>query len=789
MRVLLFDVFVRGGIMVTLDRRSFVQLSTGAVLGAASRRVFGLSGVPSISIEAGLVRVKSSNFAWEYSQSDDTFRLRDATNHLIASGRMQPAVVVAPAGEPTQRLCLPGTPSTPRSENGRVTIDYKDVNHGGQLSVTWRFDQNGIWTEPIVYQSPAEQDVVSLHYFCEVEANKPLPSLHANYLVVPGISEAGTVSPIVRDNVSLTENVWLGRGSSSTGPTQQWGLPVHYFCGFSVDDSHGAQHSFTTGRSAAFTCGLADLPNGDLFLDLASGKSSMWVDYRSDLWHQLRGPGPLTLGATLYWSIAADYYDSIAGYYDGLLRAGVIHKSQPSAKKIAAALTPQFCAWGAQVERDKGGTHQDEAFVTGIFQELKGSGLKAGMLSIDDKWEGSYGNLEHSPDRLPHFEQFLDKVHQEGYLVGLWAALMRCEHPAEMGLTTDQMLKRPDGQPFLFGSEGHTRYYILDFTQPEVAKVLQDVARKFVRRYKPDLLKFDFGYEMPSVATAGPRDKKFTGERLMWKGLDVLIPAMRQENPDLVVMYYNLSPLFLEYFDLYSPDDLFENSGEYDIEANRRFFFSSLLGRLGVPTYSSTGYDWAATPHIWFDASALGTIGSMNDFKTDEQDEGCTPELAARYNGIVQTLRPTVTFEILPLDYVPEAPTLGAHARSWARFEDGELVLFAFRPPVTDDPRPLARQTKDPRVLGAIRSNVPVVVSSKTAQNIAGSAHLSIVPYGDADIVIRRQSGKKAEMISHFFKGAKTSSLAPIENGELKISARARSAAGDPLEWIEVHIS
>ncbi len=44
----------------------------------------------------------------------------------------------------------------------------------------------------------------------------------------------------------------------------------------------------------------------------------------------------------------------------------------------------------------------------------------------------------------------------------------------------------------------------------------------------------------------------------MWKGLDVLINAMRKENPDLVVMYYNLSPLFLDYFDLFSPDDLFE---------------------------------------------------------------------------------------------------------------------------------------------------------------------------------------------------------------------------------------
>jgi hypothetical protein len=59
---------------------------------------------------------------------------------------------------------------------------------------------------------------------------------------------------------------------------------------------------------------------------------------------------------------------------------------------------------------------------------------------------------------------------------------------------------------------------------------------------------------------------------------------MREENPDLAVMYYNLSPLFLDYFDLHSPDDLFADTGDYDVEANRRFYFSSLMGTLGVPT-------------------------------------------------------------------------------------------------------------------------------------------------------------------------------------------------------------
>ena len=776
--------------MLSLNRRTFVQLSSGAVLGAASSRVFGLSDAPSISTQAGLLRVTGSNFTWEYAQDDDTFKLLDSRKRLIVSGRMQPAVVVAPAGEPSLRQCTLGKPSAPRSEKGRVTVDYEGVNGGDRLSVTWRFDEHGIWTEPIVYEASAEHDVVSLHYFADVKANNPVPSLHASYLVVPGISEADSISPIVRDNVSLNESVWLGRGSSAPGPSQQWGLPVHYFCGFSVLGIDGQRNGFTEGRSDSFTCGLADLPGGDLFLQLDSGRSSVWINYRSDLWKHMRGPGPIPLGATLYWSIAPDYYDAIAGYYQGLLQAGVIHRSQPSAKKIAAALTPQFCTWGAQVDRNKANDRQDEAFLTEIFEELKASGMKAGMFSIDDKWEGSYGNLEHSADRFPHFEQFLNKLHEEGYLVGLWAALMRCEHPADMGLTTEQMLKRPDGQPFVVGGEGaRTRYYILDFTQPEVAKVLEDVARKFVRRYKVDLLKFDFGYEMPSVANAAPRDKKFTGERLMWKGLDVLINAMRTENPDLVVMYYNLSPLFLDYFDLYSPDDLFENAGEYDVEANRRFFFSSLLGQLGVPTYSSTGYDWAATPNIWFDAAALGTIGSMNDFKADEQGEGCTPELAARYNGIAHVLRPTSTFEILPLDYVPEGPTLGAHPRSWARFEAGQLVLLAFRPPVSGDSRPLARMTDDPRIKGAVLCGMPVVVASTTGDSITSSGSLAIVPYGDGEIVLRRQFGSNAEIISHYFGGAVTTNQASIENGELKIAARDRNQASKPLEWIEVHIS
>ncbi len=778
--------------MRNLTRRRFVELSSGFALGAVSRTLRASVFSPAISASSDEIRVTDAAYLWQYSLQNDTFRLSDSKRRLIASGRVQPALVVAQAGDAKSRNCILGRPLEPRREGNRITFVYEGVNGKARSSVTWRFDEHGIWTEPVLYSADGDQDIVSLHYFADVTADVPSAALHATYFVVPGISEASTVSPIVRDQVGLEEDFWLGRGASSGGPSQQWGLPVHYFCGFSAGDPNGAlRNAYTDHLSSAFSCGLASLPGGDLYLRLAHGRSSLWVDYRGDLWHHLRGPGPLKLGAELLWSVAPDYYQAIAGYYQGLLSAGVIQKAKPSEKKLAAALSPQFCTWGSQVDRSKGNANLDEAYLNEIYSELKASGMQARMFSIDDKWEGKYGNLEHSAERLPHFEQFLDHARSEGHKIGLWAALMRCEEPASLGLTADHMLKRPNGEPYeITNSEGKRQYYILDFTQPVVAEVLKRVARSFVRRYKPDLLKFDFGYEMPAVSVAGPQDKQWSGERLMWKGLDVLIKAMREENPDLVVMYYQLSPLFLDYFDLYSPDDLFENSGEYDLEANRRFFFSSLLGRLGIPTYSSSGYDWTSAASIWFDAAALGTIGSMNDFRGDERGESGTPEIIARYNGLTHAIRSTGDFEVAPVDYQIEAPARGAHPHSWARFEEGELVLLAQRPSNSWQTTSLAHGADDARIVDAVHCDVPVVVASRTRQSIAKSEKLAIVPYGGGSITIRRGAGTKAEVIFHYLGGhQETGPETGIIDDRIRLVVAERNAAGAPLEWIEVNIA
>ena len=764
-----------------------MRISAAALLSSTTPKLFGNTGVISILNSAGMLRVSGQNYSWEYSLSDDTFRLSDSRKHLIVSGKVQPSVIVSPSDEPSVRQYSKGKLAQHRVEEDRITLDYNEVNGSARLSITWHFDERGIWNEPVVYESSKAQDIVSLHYFADFSGAQGDSTLHSTYLIVPGISEGSSLSPVLRDVVHLDEDIWLGRGSVSPGLLQQWGLPVHYFCGFSLDPTNGFRDMFTEGRSDAFVCGLADLPNGDLFLNLHEGCSSLWIDYRSDLWKHIRTPGRVTLGSTLFWTFGSDYYHAIGEYYQGLVRAGIIRRHDNSARKTDIALTPQVGTWGAQVNRGKAGDHLDEAFLTEFYEQMKASGMRAGMFSIDDKWEGSYGNLQHSSARLPHFEQFLDRVREEGYRIGLWAAFMRCERPSDIGLSEDHMLKDADGKPFMAGDS--IRYYILDFTQPAVEKTLGDLARRFIRRYKPDLVKFDFGYELPAVSVAVPQDRNWMGERMMWKGLDVVIKAMREENPDLAVMYYSLSPLFLDYFDLHSSDDLFMASGEYDLEANRRFYFSSLLGALGIPTYGSSGYDWASAPSIWFDSAAVGTIGSMNDFQSDEEGERATPEAVAKFNGITRALRSANTYEVVPLDTVSHAPTLGAHARSWARFEGGELVLVAFRPPEPGGENRLASRQIDPHIRDLVHSNVPVLIASKTRESITESNKLAIVPYGDGEIEIARQRGRQATIVSHYLGETVAQKRMPIESGCLKMTSECYNSLGKPLEWIEVTIS
>jgi hypothetical protein len=777
--------------MVNFNRRKFLQASAASYL-LRNVELDGVSGGQTkISKTDNTVRARGAEYAWEWSQENDQFRLLDKWGLVIASGKLQPAFVVQGMGPKGARRCTAGKPVGHEVRGDSVRIRYEGVNGSASAAVTWRFDDDGFWLDPVVYETPASEDVVSLYYFAQGSGDAARPSLACDYLVLPGTNESSQFCPILTSGEigsGLRQVCWLGHswtGDPNAFQVQAWGLPVHYFCGFhrspydfqktpSVDVQGAAPQELVN----AFCCGLAELPNGDLFFEMAGNRCSPIVSYRSDLWQHLRGPGRLPLGARLYWAVGPNFYEAIRRYYLGLVKAGVIRKKTNSPRKNAVALAPSFCTFGEQVARDRMNEKFDEATLTAIYEEMKRAGMKVKLFVVDGYWEGKYGSLHHSPERFPHFAETLARIRSEGHYVGLWAAFMRCQDPAELGLTTAHMLHLPDGKPFVIDygvtSANANAFYILDCSQPEVQKVLRELAKGFVRRYRPDFVKFDFGYELPSLAAAAPQDMSWAGERMLLKAMELVVGAMREENPDLVVLYYSLSPLFIEVFDLHSPDDLGFCTGDFDLEANRRFFFSSLLGEIGMPTWGSSGYDWVTAPEIWFDSAAIGTLGNLTSFSGPEAEALAKPERIA--------LGTSNVFSPLPLDVAYLGPARGAHASSWARIENGEVVLVALRERRLDG-RKGAGAYRD-----LVQANTSVVVASKTSEGIARAPRLAVVPYGQGQITLKRESGDYAEVTEHYFGGGKKTSRLPMQDASLRVPLRERSDEGSVIEWIELDI-
>jgi hypothetical protein len=442
-------------------------------------------------------------------------------------------------------------------------------------------------------------------------------------------------------------------------------------------------------------------------------------------------------------------------------------------------LSPQYNTWGVESSKAMKPEDLNEEIVKDIFDKFQRSGMKARTFVIDDKWEGQYGELKHDEIRFPNFELFLENIHQQGFYIGLWAAFLRCQDPTAMGLDESNLLQTSEGKP-LWLAHQTLRYGIFDVMQPAVQKVLSERARQFIRRYKPDLIKFDFGYELPSLDIAAPADMGWAGERLLQKGLEVVVGAMKEENPDLVIMYYGLSPLLIEYYDLHSPDDLVYCIGDYDLETNRRIFFSSLCGELGMPTYGSSGYDWESALDIWFDSAPSGTLGSLHCFDGDENGGSPQDEWIAKYNGLAAILRSAPTFRINPIDANWHGGLRAAFCPSWERMEGDKTVLIALRTHRFDG-KPAIKSYKD-----ILKTDIMVVIASMTDAGISESHHLGIVPFGDGNCTIKHTTlHKTGKIIEHYFSGHQFETQAECLNGQLKIALK-QIRNNETLEWVEI---
>ncbi|MBP7692237.1 MAG: hypothetical protein KA764_09985 [Anaerolineales bacterium] len=725
------------------------------------------------------VTAGAAAYTWTWDALTDRLALYDAQRRCIAAGQHQPLLLTASPGAPR----LWAAHRTAEAAGQTVTITYTGLNGAGVLRVTWRFYPDRLELEPLEYANTAEAALTQVVYFAQPPAEGDdhpapyAPALYSRYAVVPGLCMSPGLSPIVDLHSHLNVTTVLGSGAMrGPGLTQQWGLPAHYFCTFNTPERWNARDA-RARHSAAACWGLRALPAGDFRLAIRANALSPVLNLRGDLWAHARTPGRLRLGLALVITFGANHYEATRHYYRAV-RPTPAPRPGATARRAAVLLAPQYNTWGAEVAQALPPEALTQDLVSGYFEKLQRSGLRARTFVIDDKWEGAYGELRHDARRFPDFDALLDRIRGAGYFVGLWAAFLRCENPAALGLNETHLLQTPAGRP-LWLSHQTAGYGIFDVTQRAVQTVLRDRARQFIHRYRPDLIKFDFGYELPALDRAAPQALEWAGERLLQKGLEVVVGAMKAENPDLVIMYYGLSPLLTEYYDLHSTDDLVYCGGDYDLETNRRIFFSSLAGELGMPTYGSSGYDWATAPDIWFDSVPSGSLGSLHAFDGDEAGDQPRAEWLARYNGLAAIQRTTTTFSIQPLEVAWGGGLRASFAPGWERLENGRSVLVALRQTKLDG-RPGAGAHRD-----ILHTDVTLVAASLTDDGLADTARLGLVPWGAGRCRLRRTRAGAAEVTEHYWGGAVRREHLAVTAGQVEVAWRA-GAADPPLEWIEV---
>ncbi len=106
--------------MIRLNRREFIQASTASLFLKGGKASTPPGHPAEIHETAKGVQIKGKNYTWEWSPTDDRFRLLDKNGLVMTSGILQPAVIVQPGTDKQARKCTSGKAGHPRQQGRQL---------------------------------------------------------------------------------------------------------------------------------------------------------------------------------------------------------------------------------------------------------------------------------------------------------------------------------------------------------------------------------------------------------------------------------------------------------------------------------------------------------------------------------------------------------------------------------------------------------------------------------------------------------------------------------------------
>jgi len=240
-------------------------------------------------------------------------------------------------------------------------------------------------------------------------------------------------------------------------------------------------------------------------------------------------------------------------HFDGRDRYAAIgrHLARYHRRSVAAPgpiwwRRPIFCGWGEQLVRARihkaEGRQSDfcrQAVYEEFLRQIDNRKLRPGTLTIDDKWQATYGGLKPDPAKWPAMRKFIDRCHARDLRVLLWIPLW---HPE--GLPPGWCIHR-DGKP-----------YKADPRNPDYLHHLADHVRFLLHTegLDADGLKVDWTNQGPWDLT--DHADEVWGVELLRRYHAAVYEAAKATKPEALVITHAFHPAFLDHGDMLRLNDI-----------------------------------------------------------------------------------------------------------------------------------------------------------------------------------------------------------------------------------------
>jgi hypothetical protein len=205
-----------------------------------------------------------------------------------------------------------------------------------------------------------------------------------------------------------------------------------------------------------------------------------------------------------------------------------------------------FCGWGAQCHLSSIGRGPAPALATqesydGFLAALERHGVVPPTLTIDDKWQETYGRNRPDTAKWPDLRGWIGGRHEQGQHVLLWWKAWDPE-----GLDPKLCVRRPDGFPIA-----------LDPTVPAARDLVGEMMHELLAPsgLDADGLKIDFTARTPSGRSLVTEGSSW-GIALLHELLRVVYDAAKDAKPDALVITQTPHPGFGDVTDMVRLNDM-----------------------------------------------------------------------------------------------------------------------------------------------------------------------------------------------------------------------------------------